>query len=106
MPPSLQLFVEMSLVTSFLHIHVSSPQQTRLPHAAFQDIELAVLHKCQYVIFAGVSKCVIKIPTELHSLPPRFIAPIFTEACWDFFFVPRNVNFLPHDVARQAAFCN
>ena len=27
---------------------------------AFQDIELAVLHKCQYVIFAGVSKCVIK----------------------------------------------
>ena len=59
MPP-LQLFVEMSLVISILHIHVSSPQQTRLPQAAFQDIELAVLHKCQYVIFAGVSKCVIK----------------------------------------------
>ena len=59
MPP-LQLFVEMSLVISYLHIHLSSPQQTRLPQAAFQDIELAVLHKCQYVIFAGVSKCVTK----------------------------------------------
>ena len=46
---------------------------------------------------------------HLHSLPPCFLAPFLSDiklaltlsslSCWDFNFVPRDVNFLFHNIA-------
>lgn len=80
---------------------------------ALLALKLSALLNLSFVRFKVDSSTVIET-LQTSASPPDFPVYVMSNvdsslrslSCWEFCYVPRNLNFLAHNIASWAAFCN